>query len=279
MYSNFGPTRDRLTIFFSAKRSGENIARNGLVSVFLRVLEYYAGLLFITTNRVGTFDEAFRSRIHLCLYYPPLDQDSTTKIWKTNLDRIGRSGRIVYNREKIMNFADKQFKTGTRWNGRQIRNAFQTAISLAGYDHTKKLALDPRHAPAKAKLTKDHFKKVAKASADFDDYVKEVMGGQGYAEKAEIEELRADAFRIDSVASQPKIRAIRDTFASPSKADMSFNDDSDEDEKERRKERERKMRWNKEKEKEKEKENTASTRRGKGSAAAVSSSDDSGDSD
>jgi hypothetical protein len=29
--------------------------------VFLRVLEYYAGILFLTTNRVGDFDEALAS--------------------------------------------------------------------------------------------------------------------------------------------------------------------------------------------------------------------------
>jgi hypothetical protein len=37
--------------------------------VFLRVLEYYSGILFLTTNRVGIMDEAFKSRIHVSLYY------------------------------------------------------------------------------------------------------------------------------------------------------------------------------------------------------------------
>lgn len=50
---------------FLAKRGKADLKRNALVSVFLRVLEYYAGILFLTTNRVGTFDEAFKSRIHM----------------------------------------------------------------------------------------------------------------------------------------------------------------------------------------------------------------------
>lgn len=54
---------------FLAQRSKYDMKRNALVSVFLRVLEYYNGLLFLTTNRVGTIDEAFKSRIHLSLYY------------------------------------------------------------------------------------------------------------------------------------------------------------------------------------------------------------------
>lgn len=34
--------------------------RNALVSVFLRVLEYNVGIHILTSNRVGTFDEAFQ---------------------------------------------------------------------------------------------------------------------------------------------------------------------------------------------------------------------------
>ena len=59
---------DEADVFLS-QRSKHDMKRNALVSVFLRVLEYYNGLLFLTTNRVGTIDEAFKSRIHLSLYY------------------------------------------------------------------------------------------------------------------------------------------------------------------------------------------------------------------
>jgi len=63
------------------------------VLVFLRVLEYYDGLLFLTTNRPGALDEAFKSRIHLTLYYPPLDLQQTVDIWKMNIDRLRKSKR------------------------------------------------------------------------------------------------------------------------------------------------------------------------------------------
>ena len=56
--------------------------------VFLRVLDYYDGVLFLTTNRVGTVDEAFRSRIHLSLYYPPLRKKQALEIFKLNIRRI-----------------------------------------------------------------------------------------------------------------------------------------------------------------------------------------------
>ena len=44
---------------FLEQRSLEDMERNALVSVFLRVLEYYEGILVLTSNRIGTFDEAF----------------------------------------------------------------------------------------------------------------------------------------------------------------------------------------------------------------------------
>lgn len=72
---------------FLAGREKTDLKRNALVSVFLRALEYYTGILFLTTNRIGTFEEALRSRIHVALYYPYLDLLQTELIWKTNLDR------------------------------------------------------------------------------------------------------------------------------------------------------------------------------------------------
>jgi SpoVK/Ycf46/Vps4 family AAA+-type ATPase len=47
---------------FLEKRSTEDIERNAVVGTFLRLLEYYDGVLFLTTNRVHNFDEAFYSR-------------------------------------------------------------------------------------------------------------------------------------------------------------------------------------------------------------------------
>ncbi|KAK8087324.1 hypothetical protein PG994_002298 [Apiospora phragmitis] len=52
---------------FLEQRSLDNMERNAL-SVFLRVLEYYEGILILTSNRVGTFDEALKSRILMLLH-------------------------------------------------------------------------------------------------------------------------------------------------------------------------------------------------------------------
>lgn len=44
---------------FLEERGLADLQRNALVSVFLRCLEYYDGILILTSNRIGTFDEAF----------------------------------------------------------------------------------------------------------------------------------------------------------------------------------------------------------------------------
>ena len=44
-----------------------------MVGIFLRLLDYHQGVLFLTTNRVKSFDSAFHSRISVALKYPDLD--------------------------------------------------------------------------------------------------------------------------------------------------------------------------------------------------------------
>ncbi|GAB7360033.1 hypothetical protein MBLNU230_g7556t1 [Neophaeotheca triangularis] len=71
---------DEADVFLTA-RSLRELERNKLVSIFLRVLEYYEGIMFLTTNRVETFDAAFQSRIHISLEYPELSAESRRTVW------------------------------------------------------------------------------------------------------------------------------------------------------------------------------------------------------
>tara|TARA_R110001583_G_scaffold195249_1_gene370887 strand:- start:2075 stop:3778 length:1704 start_codon:yes stop_codon:yes gene_type:complete len=71
------------------KRRDDNIAANAVVGVFLRVLEYFNGLLFLTTNRVNDIDEAIVSRcIAMIKYYPP-NQEDRRRIWQVMTDQFG----------------------------------------------------------------------------------------------------------------------------------------------------------------------------------------------
>lgn len=180
---------DEADIFLS-QRSRNDLKRNALVSVFLRVLEYYNGLLFLTTNRVGTIDEAFKSRIHMSLYYAPLEAEQTIEIFRLNIGKLKEIERqkstltkqpeLIINGEDILAFAQQHLQeNGASWNGRQIRNAFQVASSLAHYDYQKKVqkASEQREEPPPPpELNSEFFRKVQHATNTFDTYMMETKG-------------------------------------------------------------------------------------------------------
>jgi len=216
------------------KRDRADLRRNSLVSVFLRVLEYYSGILFLTTNRVGMFDEAFKSRIHISLYYPPLDRKAYLAVWDMNLRRTEEGKKnIQVDRAEIRGYAKRHYKE-LKWNGRQIRNAFQTAIALAEFDAKKeainacvKGAEDMIHPPAK--LTRQKFVKVAKASKDFDEYLKEVYAGSNDADIAEREEVRKDDFLRYPVRRRATLNRSRREEVSESGEDTSTESEDEDD--------------------------------------------------
>jgi SpoVK/Ycf46/Vps4 family AAA+-type ATPase len=47
---------------FLAKRNDNDLERNAIISVFLKELEYYPGILILTTNRARSIDPAFQSQ-------------------------------------------------------------------------------------------------------------------------------------------------------------------------------------------------------------------------
>ncbi|KAI9856752.1 MAG: hypothetical protein M1813_008789 [Trichoglossum hirsutum] len=178
------------------------MTRNGIVSgmqyvpktIEKRFADIQIGILFLTTNRVGTIDEAFKSRIHVSLFYPKLDRKTTLKIWETNLSRVkadieGAGRRVKYNEKDILQFAKTHFRELKNmdlksWNGRQIRNAFQTVVALADYKSKGSTLI----------LHRSHFEKVAEASKEFDEYLTEVYQGQTESKRAERERSRFDDY-------------------------------------------------------------------------------------
>lgn len=106
---------------FLESRSLDDLERNSLVSIFLRLLEYYQGMIFLTTNRIKNFDEAFQSRVHVALKYNNLDEAAREKVWKNFMKfDDNKEGRLL-----LKFVAEKEL------NGRQIKNCVKTAKSLA----------------------------------------------------------------------------------------------------------------------------------------------------
>lgn len=103
------------------QRSTNDLVRNALVSIFLRQLEYYQGILFLTTNRVATFDEAFHSRIHISLHYQNLTPAARETVWRN----FGATMDVD------LDAADYTALAQHTLNGRQVKNVFRTAQALA----------------------------------------------------------------------------------------------------------------------------------------------------
>jgi AAA+ superfamily predicted ATPase len=92
------------------KRSANDIHRNAMVSIFLRLLERHQGVMFLTTNRMENIDEAFRSRISTVIEYKHLDEAKRSKVWHNLL----KAANISLSEDNINELVKKNI------NGRTI---------------------------------------------------------------------------------------------------------------------------------------------------------------
>ncbi|KAJ7140767.1 P-loop containing nucleoside triphosphate hydrolase protein [Mycena epipterygia] len=113
---------------FLQERGTADVERNAMVAVFLRQLEYFQGILFLTTNRVKQFDPAFQSRIHLSLHYSDLSPSEKEQLWCAFLEKARTVGL------GLRDLSAQQLRTLSRRNvnGRQIKNIVNLAVALAG---------------------------------------------------------------------------------------------------------------------------------------------------
>ncbi|KAI1357335.1 hypothetical protein F5Y08DRAFT_352717 [Xylaria arbuscula] len=159
---------------FLEERGLEDLERNALVSVFLRILEYYEGILILTANRVGTFDEAFKSRIQLALHYPTLGPYQRLRVWQNFLDRYEKLQDDTVETGDLRDHLDELSKEDM--NGRQIRNALTTARQYAKWKGEK--------------LNYAKLKDVIEVAGRFDKYLVKLHKGLTHDELAEDQGLR-----------------------------------------------------------------------------------------
>ncbi|KAL5114861.1 hypothetical protein ACEQ8H_007238 [Pleosporales sp. CAS-2024a] len=161
---------DEADVFLEA-RQPHDIHRNSLVSVFLRLTEYYQGILFLTTNRVETFDEAFQSRIHMGIRYENLQPKARKKIWQHHVGKVEAMAEKKSDDEgatsggKTRTFSEGDFDELSKrnMNGRQIKNTVKTSQSIALAE--------------KSPFSMDHVKRVLEVAEAFED---DMRGGKGY---------------------------------------------------------------------------------------------------
>ncbi|KAL3691830.1 hypothetical protein R1sor_005481 [Riccia sorocarpa] len=107
---------DEADIFLEKRTNNMDLARNAMIGVFLRQLEYYRGIMFLTTNRVSAFDDAVRSRVSMLVCYRQFTVAERAQIWKTLLGRAGMD-----------DVAELDELSSLDLNGREIRNVVHAA--------------------------------------------------------------------------------------------------------------------------------------------------------
>lgn len=104
----------------------------------MRALEYFQGILFLTTNRVGHFDEAFMSRIHVSIGYERLDDSARGQIWdnlfrKLKEDHKRGGPEIIYEYDAKEYVKKNKEVKALEWNGREIRNGTFYHLLVSAY--------------------------------------------------------------------------------------------------------------------------------------------------
>ncbi|KAL4738497.1 P-loop containing nucleoside triphosphate hydrolase protein [Aspergillus similis] len=114
------------------ERPFERLEHNKIVAVFLRLLEYYRGVLIIKTARADTTDKALKNRIHFTMHFPELSASAKKQIWMQSIARSKADAAItdkVYDRLSQLPL-----------NGHQIKQVVNVA-TLLSYQQTQSLGL------------------------------------------------------------------------------------------------------------------------------------------
>jgi hypothetical protein len=104
---------------------GNDIQQNAIVGVFLRVLEYYRGILFMTSNRETIIDDAIMSRATAWIRYDLPDAERQRSIWKV-LSNQYKAGLTEADITKLVEH--EKFK---QISGRSIKNLLKLGKLLS----------------------------------------------------------------------------------------------------------------------------------------------------
>lgn len=103
---------------------GNDLEQNAIVGVFLRVLEYQASMLFLTTNRPDDVDDAIASRCIAKLVYKTPTLDKQARIWRVLADGAGISMPDVEIKKVV--------QAHPKLKGRDIKNLLKLSRIMAG---------------------------------------------------------------------------------------------------------------------------------------------------
>ena len=107
---------------------GNDLEQNAIVGVFLRVLEYQSGVLFLTTNRGELVDDAILSRCTVRIPYSIPEPEDQKRIWRG----LAESNGIDLSDERITAIVNEHKDL----SGRDIKNLFKLSMMVYGSSPT-----------------------------------------------------------------------------------------------------------------------------------------------
>jgi SpoVK/Ycf46/Vps4 family AAA+-type ATPase len=129
---------DEADTFINQRKSRDRVA-NEIVSIFLRQLEYFRGIIFLTTNLPHDIDDAFRSRCRLHIPYPALESSSRREVWRINFEKkkgilhtadSPESMNIEIDESTKLVLSPEEWDRLVRWelSGRDIHNVVENVV-------------------------------------------------------------------------------------------------------------------------------------------------------
>lgn len=112
---------DECDVYVAAR--GSDLTQNAIVGVFLRVLEYYRGVMFLTTNRADLVDDAVASRCLARIDYAVPPAADQARIWRT----LAEGADIPISEAVIKKAVD----TFPGLSGRDVKNLLKLAAMVS----------------------------------------------------------------------------------------------------------------------------------------------------
>ena len=116
------------------ERTPDNMEQNTWVSAFLRKVEYYRGILILTTNLIHLIDPAFESRITYAIEYTAMRDSEAIRIavWRKFVEEIDLP---THSPKPSLQKIEQWARKAVNLNARQIRNVCHAAEVLAKRGH------------------------------------------------------------------------------------------------------------------------------------------------
>lgn len=105
------------------RERGADIVQNAIVGVFLRLLERYRGVLFLTSNRATIIDDAVMSRCIAHVRYEAPEGDDLRRIWTILAENYG----VELSKADL----DELLAKFPRISGRNVKNLLKLATMVA----------------------------------------------------------------------------------------------------------------------------------------------------